>query len=144
MATINGNVTLQGFNSFSHGCFVKGNLLSDTKHFISFGKYTTVGSNTVIEPPEIVRAGECSYTPVQIGNHVNIGENCSVKAVLIGNYVSIGNNCKIGKRAILKDCVELKDGTIVPDDTVIPPFSLVGGQPGLVISELSEGFVESF
>jgi len=35
-----------------------------------------------------------------------------------------------GRFAVLKDCCEIKDGSIVPPNTVIPSFSVYSGSPG--------------
>lgn len=43
---------------------------------------------------------------------------------------------------MIKDCVKIDDNTIIPDDTVIPPYSRVAGFPATVIAELPECFEE--
>ena len=43
-----------------------------------------------------------------------------------------------GKRAILKDCCEIMPGTVLPADTVVPPFARFAGNPGRMVSELPE------
>lgn len=47
-------------------------------------------------------------------------------------------NARQGKFAIIKDCVKIEEGTVVPPNTVIPSFSYVAGRPGRVIEELPE------
>lgn len=34
--------------------------------------------------------------------------------------------------------MRIEDGTVIAPNTVIPPFSLVAGRPGVVIEELPE------
>ena len=91
---------------------------------------------------------------MKIGDHVFVGEGSVVEAALVGSYVHIGKGCVIvscsqegggegangrkGKFTIIKDCVRIEDGTVIAPNTVIPPFSLVAGRPGVVVAELPE------
>ena len=42
---------------------------------------------------------------------------------------------------MLKDFVRIEDGTTVPPDMVIPPFSIVAGSPAKIVGEVPEGTV---
>lgn len=53
-------------------------------------------------------------------------------AAEIGAFVHIGNNVVIGRSVIIKSCVQVLPNTVVPHDAVIPPFSIVGGNPGML------------
>jgi hypothetical protein len=35
-----------------------------------------------------------------------------------------------GRRCILKDCCAIADNTVLAPETVVPPFTLFGGNPG--------------
>ena len=35
-----------------------------------------------------------------------------------------------GRRCVLKDCCRIEDGAVLPPDTVVPPFTIFGGNPG--------------
>lgn len=83
------------------------------------------------------------YFPMKIGDHVFVGEGSVVEAAMIGSYVRIGKGCVIGKFTIIKDCVKIEDGSVIPPNTVIPSFSYVAGRPGRVIEELPETAQES-
>lgn len=85
-----------------------------------------------------------SHYPLKIGDHVYFGPSSIIEAALIGNHVHIGQGCVIGKFAIIKDCVRILDGTVVPPNMVIPSFSIVAGRPGRIIGEVPEGGQESF
>lgn len=49
--------------------------------------------------------------------------------------MTVGNNCVLGARCILKDYVQVEDNTNVPPDMVIPPFTIVAGNPSKIIGE---------
>lgn len=55
-------------------------------------------------------------------------------AAEIGAFVHIGHNSVIGRSVIMKSCVQVLPNTVVPHDAVIPPFSIVGGNPGMYCS----------
>ena len=35
-----------------------------------------------------------------------------------------------GRRSVLKDCCAIADNTVLPPETVVPPFTLYSGSPG--------------
>jgi dynactin 5 len=85
-----------------------------------------------------------SHYPLKIGDHVYVGPGTVVEAALIGNHVQIGAGCVIGKFAIIKDFVQILEGTVVSANMVIPSFSVVAGRPGRVVGEVPEGGQEKF
>ncbi len=76
-------------------------------------------------------------TPLIIGNNVTVGHSavlhgCNISDnCLIGMGATILNNAKIGEYSIIGA------GALVPEDTEIPPGSLVIGLPGKVVRETS-------
>ena len=112
-------IQLQGKSVIHPGVTLQGS--------IRMGRYCILGENT-----------QCSslIVPLWIRGHVSIGKNCIIHAASIGTNVVIGNDCQIGHRCIIKDNCWLAPGTILGDDTVIPPFSRVAGQPGQIVDEL--------
>lgn len=78
------------------------------------------------------------HFPIKLGNCVYIGRGSVVEAAQIGNYVYIGHNCQIGEFSIIKDCVVIEDGTVVPPYVSISPFSKVSGTPCQLVEELPE------
>jgi dynactin-5 len=80
--------------------------------------------------------------PVFIGNHVYIGRDSVVQANDIGNQVYIGNNCVIGPRCKLRDNCRIADGTVLPADTTVLPFTIFSGNPGQLKEELPESTEE--
>lgn len=71
------------------------------------------------------------YYPMKLGDHIHIGSGTIIEAAQIGSYVSIGSNVQIGKFAVIKDCVRIEDGTVIPPNATIPSFSIVSGKPGI-------------
>ena len=47
------------------------------------------------------------------------------------SLLSLTRHCNLqGERCVIKDCCQVLDGTILAPGTVIPPFTVFGGQPG--------------
>ena len=76
---------------------------------------------------------------LKLSDHVFIGPSSIIEAAMIGSRVHIGANCVIGKFVMIRDCVRILDGSVVPPGMVIPSFSVVGGRPARVVGELAEG-----
>ncbi|OBT89574.1 hypothetical protein VE02_01715 [Pseudogymnoascus sp. 03VT05] len=110
---------------------------------VAIGRYCFLSRGCVLKPPGRVMKGVFSYHPLKLSDHVFIGANSIVEAAIVGNKVHIGKDCVIGKFAIIKDCVRILDGTVVPPGVVIPSFSVVAGRPGRVVGEVPEGGEEA-
>jgi len=149
------NIILGGKTVIQAEVIIRGDLLrtlpssaaSDgSKHSnvaVAIGRYCFLSRGSCLRPPGKLYKGAFSHYPLKIGDHVYVGPASVVEAALIGNHVHIGQGCIIGKFAIIKDCVRILDGTVVPANMVIPSFSVVGGRPGRVIAEIPEGGQES-
>ncbi len=76
--------------------------------------------------------------PVIVGEMVTIGHNATVHgcvledAVLIGIGATILNNARIGEGSIIAA------GAVIPEQTIIPPNSLVAGVPGKIRRTLGD------
>lgn len=76
--------------------------------------------------------------PVIVGEMVTIGHNATVHgcvledAVLVGIGSTILNNARIGEGSIIAA------GAVIPEQTIIPPNSLVAGVPGKVKKTLGD------
>eukprot|EP00899_Mesostigma_viride_P007636 jgi/Mesvir1/16874/Mv15758-RA.1 len=117
------------------GAVLKGDLSA-----IRIGRYCAIGERTVIRPPALNpdSPANAERIPVAIGSYVVIEADCVVEAAYIGSFVHVGQGCTIGARCILKDCCQLLPGTCLAPGTVVPPFAVFGGNPGLLVGELSE------
>lgn len=90
--------------------------------------------------------------PLSMGSHTRIGRNTVVRSLSIGSNVHIGSDCLLYPRSVVKDCCIIEDGTVIPPDMVVPPFSRVRGVPGRVVGclpecwggEMAERCVEDF
>jgi carbonic anhydrase/acetyltransferase-like protein (isoleucine patch superfamily) len=76
--------------------------------------------------------------PMIVGEMVTIGHNVTVHgcvledAVLVGIGATILNNARIGEGSIVAA------GAVIPEQTVIPPNSLVTGVPGKIRRTLGD------
>ena len=96
-----------------------------------------IGANSNVQDCAVLHGMRYVY-PVIVGDWVTIGHNATVHgcvvedACLIGMGATILNNCRIGEGSIIAA------GAVLPENTVIPPRSLVAGVPGKVRRELGE------
>ena len=76
--------------------------------------------------------------PVIVGEMVTIGHNATVHGCVLEDTVLVGigstilNNARIGEGSIIAA------GAVIPEQTVIPPNSLVAGVPGKVKKTLGD------
>lgn len=68
------------------------------------------------------------YVPMHIGKYTHIGQGCVIQAASIGLGCHIGDRCVISNRAILKDHVQVLEGSVVAADAVAPPFAILAGR----------------
>ncbi|MDD4658632.1 MAG: gamma carbonic anhydrase family protein [Eubacteriales bacterium] len=123
--------------------------------------HVTLGEYVNIWPAAVVRA---DMAPIQIGDWTNVQDGCVLHVdtglpLLIGSNVTIGHravlhsctihdNCLIGMGAIILDGAEIGEncliaaGSLVPPGKTIPPNSLVMGQPGRVVRQLTQAEIE--
>lgn len=105
---------------------------------IQLNKYCYVGDRSVVHPPYAMMKQQFKFIPTTIGSHTYIGKDCVIEAAVIGIGCHISDNCILSKRCILKDFVLVLEGAVVSSDMVIPPFSIVAGNPAQIVGEQSE------
>lgn len=125
-------------------CIIRGDMAGKNKFALSAGKYCRIANNCVLRPVTRIAAGQVKIIPMTIGDFVHIEEGSIVEASEIGSCVRIGKNCVIGKNVIIKDCCEILDNSVIAANTVVPPFSVFGGVPGVWVDELPECAKEYF
>ncbi len=119
-----------------------------------------IGKDVYIGPGAALRG---DWGKIVIEDGCNVQENCTIhmfpgvtvvlkKAAHIGHGAiihgaTIGENCMIGMNAVIMDNVEIGENCIVgalafiKANSKIPPMSLVVGNPGKVIKQVSEEMV---
>ncbi|XP_053897114.1 dynactin subunit 5 isoform X3 [Malaclemys terrapin pileata] len=143
------NIVLNGKTIVMNDCIIRGDLAN-----VRVGRHCVVKSRSVIRPPFKKFSKGVAFFPLHIGDHVFIEEDCVVNAAQIGSYVHIGKNCvivlqppqplqrkkgsQLGRRCVLKDCCKILANTVLPPETVVPPFTVFSGCPGLFSGELPE------
>jgi carbonic anhydrase/acetyltransferase-like protein (isoleucine patch superfamily) len=118
---------------------------------VSLGEHASVWMNAVLRGDvHFIRLGansnvqDCAVLhgmrykhPVQVGDWVTIGHNATVHGCIIEDVCLIGigatilNNARIGEGSIVAA------GAVIPENTIIPPRSLVAGVPGKVRRDLT-------
>jgi carbonic anhydrase/acetyltransferase-like protein (isoleucine patch superfamily) len=120
-----------------------------------------IGSNCYIGPGAALRG---DWGRIILEDGCNVQENCTIHmfpgvTVLLkaGAHIghgaiihgaTIGKDCLIGMNAVVMDNAELGDEcivgalTLVKQDEKIPPRSLIAGNPGKIIKEVSDGMMD--
>ena len=119
-----------------------------------------IGNNCYIGPGAALRG---DWGQIMIEDGCNVQENCTIHmfpgvTVLLkaGSHIGhgaiihgavIGKNCLVGMNAVIMDNVELGDESIVgaltfiKQDEKIPARSLVAGNPGKIIKQVTEEMI---
>lgn len=95
---------------------------------ITIGKYTCIQDNSVVH-------GDAD---VVIGDYVVIGHRVMCHARKVGDRALIGNGATVNDGVEIGEDSLLASGTVVVDNMVIPPRSLVMGIPGRIREEVKE------
>jgi len=127
------NIVLNGKNIVQSEAIIRGDLAN-----VRVGRHCIISSKAVIRPPFKKFSKGVAFFPLQIGDHVFIGEGSIVNAAVVSSYVYIGKNVIIGRRCVLKDCCYIEDNSVVPPETVVPTFTRFSGSPAKRIGELPE------
>ncbi|KAL6050313.1 Dynactin subunit 5 [Balamuthia mandrillaris] len=129
------NIRLHGKTIVMPDAIIRGDLSG-----VNVGKFSIIGPHSVIRPSFKRFKGGISFFPLTIGDYVTIEESCIINAATIGSYVHIGKDAIISRRCVLKDCCYIKEGSVLAPDTVVPPFTVYGGNPARFIEKLPECF----
>lgn len=120
-----------------------------------------IGEKCYIGPGAALRG---DWGQIIIEDGCNVQENCTIHmfpgvTVLLkeGAHIghgavvhgaTIGKNCLIGMNSVIMDNVQLGDEcivgalTFIKEGTVVPPRSVVAGNPGKIIKEVSEKMLQ--
>ncbi|KAJ8676246.1 hypothetical protein QAD02_012032 [Eretmocerus hayati] len=127
------NIVLHGKVIVQSDAIIRGDLAN-----VKTGRYCIIGKNVVIRPPFKRFSRGIAFFPLQMGDHVFVGERSVVNAAMVGSYVYIGKNVVIGRRSVIKNCVFIEDGAVIPPETVVPSFSRYAGNPAKCVEDLPE------
>ena len=108
---------------------------------VIINKYSMIGDGSKLLPCKTLQMSAdvpTKYIPMTISNYCYIGKNCKIEAAILGVCCFVGDNSILSSRCILKDYVYIEEGSVVPHDMVIPPFSYVKGNPAKIIGEIPE------
>ncbi len=125
-AQVIGDVTLGEHASIWMNAVVRGDVNS-----------IRIGAKSNVQDCAVLHGMRYKY-PVIVGEMVTIGHNATVHgcviedAVLVGIGAVILTNARIGEGSIIAA------GAVVPEQTVIPPRSLIAGVPGKIRRELGD------
>lgn len=81
------NIILHGKVIVQSGAIIRGDLAA-----VRTGRYCVISKGSVVRPPYKQFSKGVAFFPLQIGDHVYIGEGAIVSAAQIGSYVYIGKN----------------------------------------------------
>ena len=127
------NIVLSGRCIVQSDSILRGDLAQ-----IRIGKYSTIKRGSVLHPGFKTLAKGFAFFPLVIGENVMIGEDTVISAAQIGSFSYVGNNCILGSGSVLKECCWIEDNTVLPPETVVAPFRVYAGNPGLPVRELPE------
>lgn len=80
------------------------------------------------------------FYPLRIGDNVFIGPGSHVSSLSISSNTWIGMDCVLSPFTIIKEGCKILAGTVVPHSMVVPPGSIVAGNPGQIIDEVPDGW----
>ena len=128
---------------------------------ISVGRYTFLAQGCTLHPPCRVfknpnapPAGassindaavthsqtQLSHYHQKIGEHTYIGPHAHVSAAIIGSNCHVGAYAVIGNGCVIKDCVKVLEGAVMPDGMVASSGVVVGGNPARILGDVGDGF----
>lgn len=96
----------------------------------------TVGDGSNIQDNAVVHMGD--GLDVTIGDGVSVGHGAILHGCRVGNGTLIGMGAIVMNGAVIgKDCI-IGAGALIPQYKIIPDRSVVLGNPGKIIREVSE------
>lgn len=104
---------------------------------VKINSFCFFGARTVLHPSYTCSV-PLKFIPMTIGSYSCFGENCVIESAIIGIGCEIEKNCILSKRCILKDFVKVLEGSVLPPGMVVPPFSIVAGNPAQIVAEQHE------
>lgn len=128
------NILISGYTTISANVQLNGDVKlakTDARATLQLGKFVFIDENVSITPSvhSSSPTGQTLHRTSTIGSYVMIGKNTQINSTAVGNRVVIGANCKLGNNTTIYDCSVIAPNTTLPENTNIPPFSLVYTDP---------------
>jgi len=119
---------------------------------VELGERSSVWMNAVLRGDvNSIRVGSCSNVqdcsvlhgqrnryPVIVGDWVTIGHNATVHGCVIEDMCVIGMGARILNNSRIGECCIIAAGSVVPENTAVPPRTLWAGVPAKLRRELSD------
>jgi carbonic anhydrase/acetyltransferase-like protein (isoleucine patch superfamily) len=134
----------------SAGCYVdqSAQILGD----VVLGERASVWMNAVLRGDvNSIRVGSCSNVqdcavlhgqrniyPVIVGDWVTIGHNATVHGCVVADNVVIGMGATVLNNAHIGEGCIIAAGSVVPEQTVVPPRTLWAGVPAKLRREIND------
>jgi dynactin-5 len=134
-ALIYGGVEPKGCGMVAAGAVVHGSAAC------SIGDMVVILEKAVVKSPLMLRGDDPPLkreVPFKIGSFVLIGRCVACEAAEIGNCVVVEDNAVLGSLCVIGHGSRILRDTVIPDASVVPPFSVVGGCPPRVVALLNE------
>jgi len=84
-----------------------------------------------------------TLAPTNIGKFVTVGHSAIIHACTVGDYALIGMGSVLLDHSVVGDYAMVAAGTVVPPGKVVPPRTLVMGNPMRIVRELSEKEIQA-
>ena len=122
-----GRVKLAAHSHVLFNCVLRGD-----SSYIEVGEGTNIQDNSTIHlDPAVPLLGRPEW-PCIIGRNVTIGHNCLVHGCVVEDECLIGMGAIVMSGAVIGTGSIIGAGALVTENTRIPPYSMVLGQPGKV------------
>ncbi len=137
---INETARIIGDVSIGDKCYIGSNVTvrGDLAHIV-IGNYNIIEDDTLIYPGEEYSDGLLSHSEMIIGSYGVIEKKCIIQANYIGDYFKICNGAIVEKGTQLNEGVFVLSGSVVASGAIIPPMSVLIGNPAHILRKLSFG-----
>lgn len=129
-AVVRGDVTIEEDSSVWYHATVRGEEAS-----VIIGRGCNIQDNAVVH----VDAGY----PVRIGDYVTVGHSAIVHGCTVKDHTLVGMGAILLNGATIGKCCIIGAGALVPQNMVIPDYSLVIGCPCKILRTVTEEEIKS-
>ena len=144
-AIVIGEVEIGKLSSIWFNAVIRGDVNS-----IKIGDYTNIQDGSVLH---VTSREHYSDNPQKgeliIGDYVTVGHNAVLHSCKISDYSLIGMGAVVLDDAKIGECSVVAAGSVVKEGFVVPPYTLVAGNPAVIkkefpkVKEVKEQFYKS-